>query len=116
MLLRFAFVTLDDLTKFEKTRESPPLSPEGCQSPTSLPWFCRNSTSCWEKVVMEMDLTLWGGLRPLLGHGGEMERGIQSHMMQSLKRKKRRKRRRRCGDSWSLSGDFRMEQVELFDR
>lgn len=38
---------------------------------TSLPWFWRNSTSCWEKVVMEIDLTLWGGLRPLLGHRGE---------------------------------------------
>lgn len=33
--------------------------------PTSLPWFWRNSTSCWEKVVMEIDLTLWGGLSPL---------------------------------------------------
>lgn len=33
---------------------------------TSLPWFCKNSTSCWEKVVMEIDLTLWGGLSPLL--------------------------------------------------
>lgn len=41
---------------------------------TSLPWFWRKSTSCWEKVVMEMDLTLCGGLRPLLGHGGETER------------------------------------------
>lgn len=39
----------------------------------SLPWFWRNSTSCWEKVVMEMDLTLWGGLRPLLGHRGDRE-------------------------------------------
>lgn len=37
-----------------------------CPPLTSLPWFCKNSTSCWEKVVMEMDLTLWGGLSPLL--------------------------------------------------
>lgn len=39
-----------------------------CLPLTSLPWFCKNSTSCWVKVVMEMDLTLWGGLRPLLTH------------------------------------------------
>lgn len=42
--------------------------------PTSLPCFCRNSISCCVKVVMEMDLTLWGGFSPRL-QVGEIERG-----------------------------------------
>lgn len=54
------------------------------RSLTSLPWFWRNSTSCWEKVVMEIDLTLCGGLRPLLGHRGDMERGIWTTARQKI--------------------------------
>lgn len=33
---------------------------------TSFPCFCRKSISCCVKVVMEMDLTLWGGFSPRL--------------------------------------------------
>lgn len=51
-------------------------TPNGRMPLTSLPWFWRNSTSCCEKVVMEIDLTLWGGLRPLLGHRNKMSSEI----------------------------------------
>lgn len=36
---------------------------------TSLPRACRKSTSASVKVVMEMDLTRWGGFSPRLREG-----------------------------------------------
>lgn len=41
---------------------------------TSLPCACRNSTSASVNVVMEMDLTRWGGFSPRLGRDSGCQR------------------------------------------
>lgn len=60
---------------------------------------------------MEMDLTLWGGLRPLLGHRGDREEECGGK--QGMNKKLfmyiyiyiyKKQNQNMCGQSWSLRG------------